>query len=106
MSTPTMTDLGNVLTAGTPQEERPVVRFATDGSSPVVYVATGKRGRPSRFGFLLEYVSSPAKTPTGGRFIARRCKVRRLDGSIWVGQFRNGAETVKLRPLKGKEGKA
>lgn len=60
-----------------------------------------EKGHLKRIGKVVKYVERQgAKTPTGGRFTARRITVRLTDGTLWVGQFKNG-ETRKiiLRPL-------
>jgi hypothetical protein len=94
----TMTDLGNVLIADSPlsvSKERPEVRIDLETMAVAV---VGKGGK--RFGKLLHYREAPSKTPTGGKFVSRRVKVRRNDGTVWVGQYRTGADTVILRPEK------
>jgi hypothetical protein len=98
MTTATMEDLGRTI--GAAEKVRPVV--AIDIPTMNVY-STTPTGRVSvkRFGRLLEYVERPNRTPSGGRYTSRRVTVRRDDGTRWVGQFKNGAETVILRPFNG-----
>ncbi len=88
MSAPTLT-----------KDSRPVVSVQFE-TGRVNYARTGseKRGRPSRFETLLHYRENINKTPTGGRYLSRRLTVRAVDGSRWVGQYKNGADTVILRP--------
>jgi hypothetical protein len=58
--------------------------------------ATGHRW-PMRGATLLQYVEKPDRTPTGGRFTARRLRVRTANGKTWVGQMKNGTDVVRLR---------
>jgi hypothetical protein len=106
-TTEQLTELGDVLTAGTeldrnrppsPSQARLVVRF--DVETATIYRHTEKRrsNKPLKSAVLLRYVEQPSRTPTGGRFIARRLRVRTNDGRFWVGQMRNGTDIVKLRP--------
>lgn len=46
---------------------------------------------------LLRYAESTALTPTGGRYTARRLKVRSKDGRLWWGTLKTGTEVVRLR---------
>lgn len=106
-TTEQLTELGDVLTADTeldrnrptpPSQQRLVVRFDTETAT--IYSGTAKRRsyRPLKSAVLLRYVEQPAKTPTGGRFIAKRLLVRTKDGRRWVGQVKNGSDIVRLRP--------
>ena len=98
MAETTMEDLGKAIGAK-PKGERPTVRIpaVTSGTEDMrVYLA--QNGPRVKFGHLLEYVEAPGKTPTGGRFTSRRVTVKRVDGTTWVGQYKNGATTVILRP--------
>lgn len=51
---------------------------------------------PLKGAVLLQYVERPDRTPTGGRFTARRLRVR-YKGKKWVGQVKDGTDVVRLR---------
>jgi hypothetical protein len=98
-----LTALGEAIGATpkppTPAKERHTVRIpAVTSQSEDMRVYLAQRGPRVQFGFLLEYVEKPSKTPTGGRFTSRRVTVKRTDGTIWVGQYKKDATTVILRP--------
>lgn len=93
---PTVEDFGRAI--GATEKVRPVVAIDIPSSMNVHTVTPTGRKSVRKFGVLLEYVERPNVTPTGGRYISRRVTVRRDDGTRWVGQFKNGADTVILRP--------
>ena len=98
MTNTTVEDLGRAI--GATEKVRPVVSIDLETMDVFSTTPTG-RVSVNRFGRLLEYVERPNRTPSGGRYISRRVTVRRSDGTQWVGQFKNGAETVILRPSNG-----
>jgi hypothetical protein len=106
-TTEQLTALGDVLTAGTeldrnrptpPSQARLTIRFDPEDGSIYHYSEKYRSRRPMRNAVLLRYVEQPSRTPTGGRFIARRLRVRTRDGRRWVGQMKNGTDIVRLRP--------
>ena len=79
------------------EKERRTVRV--DMYTFAVYPEKGPR---NRIGMVLRYVENDgARTPTGGKFQARRLTVRlQGDDRDWVGQFKNGEnKKIILRPL-------
>lgn len=77
------------------RDDRLVVRF--DQERMRVYRADLKYRKPLPGATLLHYVETPATTPTGGRYTARRLTVRTADGRKWVGTLKNGTDVVRLR---------
>jgi hypothetical protein len=56
------------------------------------------RRKTNRIGQVLHFVENPAaRTPTGGKYIARRFTIR-IDGERWVGTMKKDSYIVKLRP--------
>ena len=95
---PTMNDLGEAIGAlPKPAKERPVVSCDIETMDVWGLTPLGRISK-KRFGRLLHFKEAPNVTPTGGRYVSRRVTVRRADGTLWVGQFRNGATVVQLRP--------
>jgi hypothetical protein len=99
---PTMTDLGNVLIKDMPKDS-PAPRLAIlfDEKTLTIYPANTIRKTSknwSRDLILLRFTRKPAKTPTGGRYVARRLLVRHQDGTRWVGTMRKDSDIVTLRP--------
>ena len=102
-----LTELGDVLTSGTELDRNRPKGKGTDRLEIQFEVETvttypagkklTKRTKPLKGAVLLRYVEQPAKTPTGGRFIARRLLVS-IGGRRWVGQMKNGTNVVRLRP--------
>lgn len=76
-------------------KNRLVIRF--DTSTHQVNKGYGRR-TPLHGAVLLHYTETPAVTPTGGHYMARRLTVRTADGRRWVGTMKHGTDVVRLRP--------
>ena len=77
------------------RKDRLVIRFDTENHK--ILKPSGRR-TPLHGAVLLHYTETPAKTPSGGRYTARRLTVRTADGKRWVGSMKNGTDVVRLRP--------
>lgn len=83
------------LFGDTDPSDRLVIRFDTETHR--INKASGRR-TPLHGATLIHYTETPAQTPTGGRYMARRMTVRTADGRRWVGSMKNGTDVVRLRP--------
>lgn len=99
LTTSTMQDLGEFLTKDVPPTTTPdrlVIRFNTE--THTILPNTPRARNPLKGATLLHYKESIRKTPTGGRYLAKRMTIRTKDGRRWVGQVKNGTDVVRLRP--------
>jgi hypothetical protein len=83
------------LFGDTQPSDRLVIRFDTENHR--INKPSGRR-TPLHGAVLIHYTETPAQTPTGGRYMARRLTVRTADGRRWVGSMKNGTDVVRLRP--------
>lgn len=93
----TMQELGEFLTQDMPKQDpanRLHIRF--DPETQTIYPMSKRRSRPLVGAVLLHYKESIRKTPTGGRYFAKRMTIR-YKGKKWFGQVKNGTDVVILR---------
>ena len=105
---PTMNDLGEAIGA-LPKEKKERRTVRVDLSTFGVY-PDKDGGNYRKIGTVIQYTENQgARTPSGGKYVARRLTVRLAeDDRKWVGQISNAnyaksgrRKAVTLRPLNG-----